>query len=983
MLNCHTYYSLKYGTLSPDDLFQECKEKGVHKIILTDINSTGGWIEMARICEQRKGEYQLDLAVGIEFRHEQQLLYMGLARNGEGFEELNRFLSYHNTSKKRLPPVAPAFKEAYIIYPWPKPIEGLREREFVGIRIHQINKLFTSSDKAHQEKLVAWHPVTFKGKRGFQVHRLLRAIGKNTLLSKLLPEDICNENEEMLAPRQLFQHFQQYPEIIKNTLQVLDDCQFEVELYKSKNKKHYNKTLEEDRAHLRTLAYEGLYRRYGQPSEYAVARLERELEVIAKLKFEAYFLITWDFIQFATSRGFAHVGRGSGANSLVAYCMDITEVDPIELDLYFERFLNPHRTSPPDFDIDFSWQDRDEVTKYIFEKYGYDHVALLSCYSTFQGRATLRELGKVFGLPKNEIDALVAHPERYQDKDHISRLIIKYGAYLMDFPKELSIHAGGIIISEEPIYRITATSFPPKGFPVTYFDMMPAEDIGYYKYDVLSQRGLGHIKDTMALVEKNRAQSINIKQFKKFKDDARIRNLLQEGRTMGCFYVESPAMRMLLGKLQCKTYETLVAASSIIRPGVASSGMMREYIYRHHHPSAFEYIHPKMEELMKETYGVMVYQEDVIKVAHHFAGLELGESDILRRGMSGKLRSRGEIKKVEKKFFENCRRMGYTEEITKEVWRQIESFSGYSFSKAHSASFAVESYESLYLKAYFPLEFMVGVINNFGGFYRTEFYFHEARMAGADIQAPCVNKGDYLTSIQGKTIYVGFIHLKYLEKSLGLEIEKQRKSGGPFECLEDFTNRVPVGLEQAIILIRIGAFRFTGKTKGELLWEVQAYFGKSKKQSPPGELFKVKALEFKLPVLEKPPFEDAFDALELLEFPLCHPFGLLETPDKGNVVARGLLARTGKRVDIVGYVVTSKDTWTKGGLRMAFGTFLDEAGEFFDTIHFPDVAKRCPFMGKGFYRIIGVVQEDFGFPAIEVELMEKLPMVKMGVQVGI
>jgi DNA polymerase-3 subunit alpha len=386
-----------------------------------------------------------------------------------------------------------------------------------------------------------------------------------------------------------------------------------------------------------------------------------------------------------------------------------------------------------------------------------------------------------------------------------------------------------------------------------------------------------------------------------------------------------------------------------------------------------------MEELMKETYGVMVYQEDVIKVAHHFAGLELGESDTLRRGMSGKLRSRGEIKKVEKRFFENCRKKGYPEEITKEVWRQIESFSGYSFSKAHSASFAVESYESLYLKAYYPLEFMVGVINNFGGFYRTEFYFHEARMAGADIQAPCVNNGAYLTLIQGKTIYVGFIHLKYLEKNLGLEIESQRKLQGPFENLEDFIRRIPVGLEQLIILIRIGAFRFTGKSKGELLWEVQAYFGKSKKQLPPGDLFKVKTREFKLPALEKPPFEDAFDEIELLEFPLCHPFDLLETPDRGNVTAKELLAWTGKRIDIVGYVVTSKDTRTKGGLKMSFGTFIDEAGIFFDTIHFPDISKRYPFMGKGFYRLKGMVQEDFGFPAIEVEHMEKLPMVKMGV----
>ncbi|CAN5395476.1 DNA polymerase III subunit alpha [soil metagenome] len=981
-LNCHTYYSLKFGALSPADLFEEAKRNGVQKLVLTDINSTGGWIELARICMQRKEEHVLEMAVGIEFRDEGKLLYIGLAKNNKGFEELNRFLSYHHTEKKILPSSAPAFAEAYIIYPWQsKPLEKLQPDEFMGVRIQEINKIFSSSARNYLHKLVALHPVTLKGKRGYSIHRLLRAIDNNTLLTKLQPEDVCHENEEMLPEAELQKYYWQYPKIIENTLELLNNCHFKVELFKSKNKKFFNKTLKEDRAMLRELAFEGIKERYGTPSEYALMRLERELEVISRLKFESYFLITYDFIQFAHSLGFTHVGRGSGANSLVAYCMGITEVDPVELDLYFERFLNPHRTSPPDFDIDFSWQDRDDVIRYIFDKYGKNHVALLACYSTFQGRSTIRELGKVFGLPKEEIDTLVAYPDKYKDKDDICRLIFRFGAYLRDFPKELSIHAGGIIISEEPIYRYTATSFPPKGFATTHFDMMPAEDVGYYKFDVLSQRGLGHIKDTMAIIRKNTGQKVDIKRFKEFKNDERIRELLQEGKTMGCFYVESPAMRMLLGKLQCKTYETLVAASSIIRPGVASSGMMREYIYRHHNPHNFSYIHPKMEELMKETYGVMVYQEDVIKVAHHFAHLELGEADTLRRGMSGKLRSRGEIKKVEGRFFQNCRKIGYPEEIVKEVWRQIESFSGYSFSKAHSASFAVESYESLYLKAYYPLEFMVGVINNFGGFYKTEFYFHEARMAGADIQAPCVNCGEYLTSINGKTIYVGFIHLKFLEKTLGLEIEKERKDHGPYRDLQDFVRRVPSGLEQLIILIRIDAFRFTGRSKNELLWEAQSFFGKKTKRTTGPELFPISAKKFSFPVFDKRPFADAFDELELLEFPLCHPFELLDTPDRGDSTAQDLRSKTGKWVNIAGYAVTSKDTRTKDGLRMAFGTFIDEAGEFFDTIHFPDVAKKYPFMGKGFYRVLGLVQEDFGYPMIEVARMIKLPIVKMGVEV--
>src|SRR5690606_29844093 len=284
-----------------------------------------------------------------------------------------------------------------------------------------------------------------------------------------------------------------------------------------------------------------------------------------------------------------------------------------------------------------------------------------------------------------------------------------------NFPNHLSIHPGGMLISEKPIYCYTAVEMPPKGFSTAQIDMFIAENIGLYKLDILSQRGLGHIRDCIDIVRENCNVHIDIHQVEKFKTNKKIAAQTKKADTIGCFYIESPAMRQLLNKLSCDNYITLVAASSIIRPGVAQSRMMREYIYRFHNPGKFEYLHPKMKELLEETYGVMVYQEDVIKIAHHFAGLDMGEADILRRAMSGKYRGRNEFEAIRLKFFENCNAEGYPPAITAEVWRQIESFGGYSFSKAHSASFAVESYQSLYLKTYFPIECMVAVINNFGG----------------------------------------------------------------------------------------------------------------------------------------------------------------------------------------------------------------------------------------------------------------------------
>ena len=975
-LSCHTHFSLLYGTLAPKELFLEARKNKVRKLALTDINNTSAFIEMVRICRENEDEFGLEIIPGIEFREGGKFLYSAIAMNNDGFEEINYFLSRHNLDGSSLPDSPPPFENAFTIFPPDTPLpRNLGEREYIGIRIQDVPLLSNLNRDHHIGKMVIWQPVTFKDEKGHNVHRLLRAIDLNTLLSKL-PETAQAPNSEIMLPEpDLLRYYWQYPDIISNTKMILEHCSVNLDLGTPKNKQSFAGNQEKDHYILRSKALAGFQSRYQEYDSYAMSRLLKELEVIADRKFEAYFLIALDIIEFSQRQGFAHVGRGSGANSMVAYCLGITEVDPIELDLYFERFLNPYRSSPPDFDIDFSWKDRDEVTSYVLNKYP-GHSALLATYTTFQGRSIIRELGKVFGLPKSEIDEIIDHPVQNKDRDKITRLIFSYADRLHDMPRNLSIHAGGIVISEKPITAYTALELPPKGFPITQFDMISAEDLGLHKFDILSQRGLGHIKDSIEIIARNKGVEADISDFTKIKEDPEVNELLERGKAMGCFYIESPAMRMLLGKLRCNDYLTLVAASSIIRPGVARSGMMREYIYRHLNPGQHDYIHPKMQELMKETYGIMVYQEDVIKVAHHFAGLDLAEADILRRGMSGKFRSRKEFQKVEEKFFSNCRARGYQDEISKEVWRQIESFSGYSFSKAHSASYAVESYQSLYLKTYFPFEFMVGVINNFGGFYRTEFYFHEARMAGAQIEPPCVNKSDYLTNIYQDTLYIGFIHLKSLEKKIGEKIPAERMQNGPYRSFEDFVQRIPAGLEQTSILIRIGALRFTGKTKRELLWQTHFYYNKTKRKDGEKVIFDNTIRKFDFPNLEKDSHEDAYDELELLGFPLCNPFLLMDKKYSQNVKASQLKEKKDLHVSIVGYLVTTKNTRTVDHKLMHFGTFLDEEGHVFDTTHFPDTARRYPFRGRGLYLLKGKVAEDFGYPMIEVSYMIKLPMIK-------
>jgi len=971
-LNNHSYFSLRYGTISPEQLPAIAKSHGIDTVVLTDINNTSAAFQFVQSC-RREG---VKPVLGIEFRNGRELLYVGIARNDEGWRELCELLTDTSLSDKPLPAEAPEFRHAYVIYrKLPRSIALLRDWEYAGVRPEEVNSLFTSYLRHHTDRLVVFSPVTFTDQEGFRVHKLLRCIDLNTVVGRLDMRDCARSGETFYPPGYLQDIFAAYPQIIKNTMQLLDNCHTEMDSSYEHNRKTFTGDKADDYKLLTKLAISGCRRRYGDRHQKAMDRTTKELRIIEQMGFCAYFLITWDIVRYAHSAGYHHVGRGSGANSIVAYNLGITDVDPLELDLYFERFINPHRSSPPDFDIDFSWNERDDVTDYIFKRYGRDHTALLATYNTFKGKSIIRELGKVMGLPKADIDMMIEDPLATEKHHPFARHIFKYGKMIEKFPNYLSIHAGGILISERPLQYHTALQMMPKGFPIVHFDMYGAEDLGYHKYDVLSQRGLGHIKDAVALIRQNQGKAVDIHDLPRIKEDPAVRTKLRSGHCIGCFYIESPAMRGLLHKLRCDNYVHLVAASSIIRPGVAQSGMMRAYIERFHNPEKVIYLHSVFEEHLSETFGVMVYQEDVMKIVHHFSGLDLDESDVLRRIMTGKKKTSDTFRRLQEKYFSNCRERGYPEDLIQEVWRQIESFSGYSFCKAHSASFAAESFQSLYLKTYYPLEFMTAVINNFGGFYNTEQYIHEARMCGAVIEAPCVNNSTYLTTIEGKVIYVGFIHIAELEHRVAQSVVEERQQSGDYRSLKDFVARVRISREQLEILIRIGAFRFTGMNKYELMWEKNAVYSPAIRHVQGPAIFDTDTEAFDLPQLMESPFEQAFDEIELLGFPLCSPFDLIKTAYRGDVKACDLKNNTGKTVRMVGYYVCRKFVTTTRGDLMNFGTWTDTDGHFFDTVHFPPALAQYPFKGKGCYLIMGKVVEDFGFPGIEVIKMDRLPYI--------
>jgi DNA polymerase-3 subunit alpha len=911
LLTTHSYNSLCYGTMPIQDLVGRAAALGYQTLPLTDINTTMGAADFVVEC-RRKG---IKPVMGVEVRNGNELMYWALARNNAGFAEINRFLTQHNLNKQPYPTVAPEWENTYVLYPFGKrkPAQ-LKENEFLGVRFSQLTKMFRQESF---EKLVALQPVTFAEADDYELHRQLRAIDENVVITCIDPASCAAPDEILLPMERVKTTYALYPQLIENAERLLADCEINLD-DSPKNKRSFTGNVYDDRELLRKLAFDGMIYRYGKTNKTAYRRVEKELEIIEKMGFCAYFLIAWDIVRFAISQGFYHVGRGSGANSVVAYCLKITDVDPIELDLYFERFLNPKRSSPPDFDLDFSWKDRNRVIEHIFKKYGSDHVALLGATVTFQDASVER---------------------------------------IRDFPHYRSIHAGGVLITEEPITNYTALDMPPKGFPTTQYDMYSAEKLGLVKIDILSQRGIAHIRDAKELAERNHGVHIDIHQVEALKEDALVKQQLLKAETCGCFYIESPAMRGLLRKLRCSDYKTLVAASSIIRPGVARSGMMREYIQRFHHPDTVDYKHPLLKKLLEDTYGVMIYQEDVLKVGHYFAGLDLAEADVLRRMMGHKMRDKSEFEQVTKRFFDNCRAKGYPDALVQELWRQIESFSGYSFSKAHSASYAVESYQSLYLKSHYPLEFQVSVINNFGGFYRSWFYFNEARRMGAKVHLPCVNHSEYLATLEGKTIYMGFVFLQGIEQHFVECFVAERKANGPFADLDDFITRVSFHKDQLVLLIRGGAFDFMKKSRAELLWRAHLH-----------------QRDFELPEFNTNALRNAYDEIELYGFPITLTwFDLLETKFRGELMACQMLQFVGRRFRMLGKLVTIKYVHTCKGDPMAMATFVDATGEAFDTVHFPQAYKAYPFQGDGVYLLLGVVTEEFGQPSLQVEKMAKMP----------
>lgn len=693
---------------------------------------------------------------------------------------------------------------------------------------------------------------------------------------------------------------------------------------------------------LREKCQAGLARKYPNINPAITQRVDFELATINELGFTDYFLVVDEITRKAKELGVRVLGRGSAANSIISYILDFTQVDPLKHNLYFERFLNPHRKSPPDIDLDFSWKIRDQIYQFLKERWGVSRVAMISTHIRLSGRSAMRETGKALGVNNEELNylsSLLGHssieefiknpdklaryrPDRARIEQHLGWL--KMAAGVEGLPTHFSIHAGGVVIAPDSLYNYSILEPSSKVLPITHVEMHGCEEAGLVKFDLLSQRALGVYADVVKTIESSIPDSSEL-----IEQDQQIMQCLARGDTLGVFYIESPGMRGLLGKLQCQSFSELIAASSIIRPGVAESGMMQEYIRRHLNPNSWKPVHPLLGQILQETYGIMVYQEDVMKVAHHLAGFSLGEADILRRAMSGKERSPQQMQQAKERFLKGAAGNGIDKAIACEVWRQISSFCGYAFCKAHSAAYAVLSLELLWSKVHFPAVFFAAVINNRGGFYGPQAYISAAKRSGIKILPPEVNKSlDDFSIIAKNTLRTGLSFIANLAAATRRKIIETR-DGKPFSSLIDFIDRVAPSEDEFENLVKSGSL----KSFGEKTW-CRWQFKTAKKAG----LFSEELAALPAPLQNHGTVQSIIkDELKSLGFALSgHPTELFPA---GKILSNQLPALENRQVEVTGLLIATKSVTTSRNEKMKFITIEDRNG-LIEVVIFPAVWKK-------------------------------------------
>ena len=997
-LTVRSNYSLMWGTASVDQICRAAKHLGYNRLALTDIDNLCGLWPFLSACK-REGIAPI---VGAEITQPgSQQRAVCLVENDTGYRNLCRLLTRRHMGENfNLETAVPAHSAGLVVLT--QSPAWLRAWHAAGVTVaaampstplpasHVLRR--TAARLAVPE--VATPTSFFLHPEDWHTHRLLRAIERNTCLSRLPPHDVVPANAWLAAPAEYERRFAVCPQAVRATEQIAERLTFTGPRFGIVMPPLPGHNGSDPVGRLRRAAYAGARRRYGEElSETVVERLEHELRSISDMGFAAYFLIVQDIVRTSPRT----CGRGSGAASLVAYCLAITNVCPLKYNLYFERFLNPGRTDPPDIDVDFAWDERDDVLQAVLARHqGY--AAMVSSHVLFQPRMAIRETAKVFGMSDAQIRRVSKRLPRFWRTDEsapqlLSMLkarpeskslefahpwpeILTLAQRIIGAPRYLSVHPGGVVITPRPIDEYVPVQRAAKGVPIIQWEKYSAEDAGLVKIDLLGNRSLGVIRDAVANLGTN-GIAFDESRWEP-EDDPATQQSLAQGRTMGCFYIESPAMRLLQQKSKVGDFEHLVIHSSIIRP--AANEFIREYI-RRLHGGPWDPIHPLLAEVLDETFGIMVYQEDVSRAAVALAGFSHAQADALRKVMAKKDRQH-RLADFKKQFFTGAAARGVSSRQVRTIWEMMMSFSGYSFCKPHSASYARVSFQAAYLKVHHPAEFMAAVISNQGGFYSPFAYVSEARRLGLEILPPDVSASEVHWTGRDNAIRVGLLSIGGLSAETRTRIVAGRRPR-PYRSLHDFLERAKPAKDEARTLIHCGALDVfnAGGSRAALMWQLACWLKTGSKKPTPRtrSLFDIPDDTRVGPPPSLPP-DDERERLRrefaVLGF-LCdrHPMQLFADilGDQRTVKVIDLPAHLGRRVRLAGWLITGKVVATKHGEPMEFLTFEDQTG-IVETTFFPQPYRRfCHLLDRQRpYLLTGKVEEDWGAITLTVDRVEPI-----------
>ncbi len=711
-----------------------------------------------------------------------------------------------------------------------------KDRIFVEIMYHglpdedKINPKIIEISKKYGLLTVATQDSHYTYPSDFDAHEILLCIQTNKKITDENRMRFGSEQFYFRSPEEMYTVFKDYPEFCKNTLKIAEQCEFMVIQKEHLVPEFKPEDGSDSTTYLRKLVYKGLEKRFGKnPPQKYIERMEYELKTIEYFKFEDYFLVVWDLVNFAKSRGiYVGPGRGSAAGSLVAYLLEITDVDPIKYDLLFERFLNPNRKKMPDIDTDFEDTRREEIIEYAISKYGVENVSQIATFNRMKAKNVLRDVARVLGLSVSEIDPVAKEikqghtlSQALQSSTELRNMVegnprIKkvweYALKLEGTIKTSGTHAAGIVISKKPIVETVALYREKNSdFNATQAEKDCVEHLGLLKMDILGLKTLTVIKECLALIKKHKRITLDIKNIPL--DDKKTFELIQKGHTMGVFQLESQGMRETAVRLKAQSFEEISALIALYRPGPLN--FINTFVEYKFHPERITYWHPMIEPVVKETYGIPIYQEQIMQIAQKCAGFSLAEADILREGMSKK--REGIIREMKPLFIEGCKKQGIDENLALQIFENIQNFAKYGFNKSHSVAYTMLSYRTAYLKAHYPEEFMCALLTSeIGNTDKTMAYVEEAKRMGIKILPPDINKSAVVYTLERGNIRFALLAIRNLGQSVCEAIVGERQKNGPYKDFFDFCRRLDSKyLNKRVLenLVKAGAFDSFGVSR--------------------------------------------------------------------------------------------------------------------------------------------------------------------------